>query len=60
MENIEGLWDRLQLMEGEDIAITITEEEVVEDVQRRRNPCLIGKIWMEQKVGQVVLEAAMA
>lgn len=59
MENLEEMWDRLQLKEEEeDKEIEINDEEL-ERVQRKGDLCLIGKIWVERKISKSTIEAAM-
>lgn len=43
MENLEAMWGTLKLTEEEDKEIEITEDEV-EDVRRKGELCLIGRV----------------
>lgn len=59
MEKIEELWDKLQLIEEEDVAITF-DDEGVEEIQKKGDLCLIGKIWMERIINRGIIESTMA
>lgn len=58
MKNIDELWKKLQLTEEEGNNIDIADEEV-EEVQRKGNLCLIGKVWVDRAIGQGVIEVIM-
>lgn len=59
MENIEELWEQLQLREDGDIAIDLGDDEV-EVVQKKRDCCLIRNVWVDQYIGKVILEVTTA
>lgn len=58
MENLEAMWVTLKLMEEEDKEIEITEDEM-EDVRRKGELCLIGRVWVDIQIGRGVIETAM-
>lgn len=58
MDNMEELWDKLHLTDEEAINIKITEDEV-EIARRKRNLCLLGKLWINRVINKGVVEAYM-
>lgn len=55
MENIEELWERLQLRKDGDFAIDIGDDKV-EVVQKKRDRCLIENVWVDRYIGKVIIE----
>lgn len=59
MDDLEILWEQLQLTGEEDLAIDIKEEKV-EDAQRKVDLCLISKVRGDRVLGKNIIETTMA
>lgn len=57
MEHIAKMLEKLQLTE-EDTAIDI-EDEALEEVTKKGDLCLIGKVWVDRSIGRGIIEAVM-
>lgn len=59
MDKIEETWGQMKLTEEEDAQIDL-EGEAMEDIQRKGERCLIGKICIERSIGRAILKSTMA
>lgn len=54
MDFLEEFWEKLNLMEEEDVAIII-EESATLAVQKKGELCLVGKIWNNCAISKAVI-----
>lgn len=59
IKNLEDLLKRLQLSEVKDTVIEL-KEEVGNDVTRKGDLWLIGKVWVERSIGNNIIGGIMA
>lgn len=53
------MWEMLQLSEEEDTAIDI-DDEALEEVTKKGDLCLIGKVWVDRSIERGIIDSVTA
>lgn len=54
------MWEMLQLTEEEDTAIDMDDEALEEEVTKKGDLCLIGKVWVDRSIERGIIDSVMA